>query len=192
MRSIRVFLCGVVLLAAAGVPAARGQRTAPAPPTFRVTSNLVFLDVTVVDKKGRVVTSGLTKDDFAITENKKPQRIFSFDAPATSAKTAENAPATILVLDLLNTPSSDFAYGRDSIRRYLAQRPDTLNSPTELMVLNNTTLDLVQAYTRSRSDLVYALNHVPPALPYKLSGGDWAGERLSQSIEALQQIALQN
>ena len=192
MRSIRVFLCGVVLLAAAGVAAARGQRTAPATPTFRVTSNLVFLDVTVVDKKGRVVTSGLTKDDFAITENKKPQRIFSFDAPATGAKTAENAPATILVLDLLNTPSSDFAYGRDSIRRYLALQPDKLNSSTELMVLNNTTLDMVQAYTRSRSDLVYELNHVPPAQPYKLSGGEWAGERLSQSIEALQQIALQN
>jgi uncharacterized protein with FMN-binding domain len=40
---------------------------------------------------------------------------------------------------------------------------------------------------------MYALDHVPPALPYKLSGGkDWIDQRLSQSIEALQQIALQN
>jgi hypothetical protein len=59
------------------------------------------------------------------------------------------------------------------------------------MVLSNTSLDMVQAYTRSRADLRYALDHVPRALPYKLTG-DWADERLSQSIEALQQIALQN
>ena len=192
MRSIRVHLCGAVLLVAAGAPHGQGQQTAPTTPTFRVTSNLVFLDVTVVDKKGRVVTSGLTKDDFAITENKEPQRIFSFDAPATGAKTAENDPATILVLDLLNTPFSDAAFARYSIRRYLALQPQKLNSPTELMVLNNTTLDLVQAYTRSRADLIYALDHVPPVLAYKLSGGDWADQRLSQSIEALQQITLQN
>jgi VWFA-related protein len=165
--------------------------------TLRVTSNLVFLDVNVIDRKGRPVVTGLTKDDFAITENGKPQRIFSFDAPATGAKTAEGAPATILVLDLMNTTSADSAYARDSIRRYLALQPKRLQSPTELMVLNNTTLDLVQAYTHSRGDLVVALNHVPPALPYKLGSQQfgsrgWLGQRLSQSIEALQQIALQN
>jgi hypothetical protein len=41
----------------------------------------VFLDVTVLDKKGRPVESGLTKDDFTITEDKIPQTIFSFEAP---------------------------------------------------------------------------------------------------------------
>jgi VWFA-related protein len=156
------------------------------------------------------VVTGLTKDDFTIIENGKPQRIFSFDAPAQSTGTspqrlfsydapragnagsAEGAPATILVLDLLNTPFEDSAFCRDSVRRYLALQPAQLDSPTELMVLNNTSLDMVQSYTRSRAELVYALNHVPPALPYKLSGADWIDQRLSESIEALQQIALQN
>lgn len=41
---------------------------------IKVTSTLVFQDVTVVDKKGRPVVSGLTKDDFTITEDIKPQR----------------------------------------------------------------------------------------------------------------------
>jgi hypothetical protein len=56
----------------------------PAPsdsPTFRLTSRLMFLHVTVLDKKGRPVVKGLTKDDFTITESKKPQLIFSFEAP---------------------------------------------------------------------------------------------------------------
>jgi VWFA-related protein len=192
MPFLRALLYGAVLLSVA--PGAwcpvQGQ-PAPAAPTFRVTSNLVFLDVTVLDKQGRPVVTGLTKDDFTITENKKPQRIFSFDAPDSGAKTAGNAPATILVLDLLNTPFEDSAFARYSVSRYLALQPKQLISPTELMVLSNTSLDMVQAYTRSRADLMYALDHVPRALPYKLTG-DWADERLSQSIEALQQIALQN
>jgi VWFA-related protein len=189
-----VFLFSVV--AGLSLPA-RSQNANPTTTTLRVASNLVFLDVTVVDRKGQPVVTGLTKDDFAITENGKPQRIFSFDAPATGAKTAEGAPATILVLDLMNTTSANSAYARDSIRRYLALQPKRLQSPTELMVLNNTTLDLVQAYTHSRGDLVVALNHVPPATPYKLGSQQfgssvWLDQRLSQSIEALQQIALQN
>lgn len=204
MRSIRAFVCGAVLLAVAGASPTQEQQTAPARPTFRVTSNLVFLDVTVLDKQGRPVVTGLTKEDFTITESGKPQRIFSFDAPlagnagsAAHAGSAGNAPATILVLDLMNTPSADSAYCRYSVSRYLALQPAQLDSPTELMVLNNTSLDMVQPYTRSRADLMYALDHVPPALPYKLGtmqlgNRDFNDERLSQSIEALQQIALQN
>jgi VWFA-related protein len=212
MPLIRALLHGAVFLSLTlgSSSIAEGQQAAPASPTFRVTSNLVFLDVTVLDKKGHPVVTGLTKDDFTITENKKPQRIFSFDAPAQStgarpqrlfsfdaptagnAGSAGSAPATILVLDLLNTRFEDSAFARDSVRRYLALQPAQLDSPTELMVLNNTSLDMVQSYTRSRADLMYALDHVPPALPYKLSGGDWIDQRLSQSIEALQQIALQN
>jgi hypothetical protein len=55
-----------------------------------VTSTLVFLDVTVVDKKGRPMVSGLTKDDFTITEDNKPQRIFSVEAPEAHTM-SENA-----------------------------------------------------------------------------------------------------
>ena len=170
---------------------AEGQQTAAAPPTFRVTSNLVFLDVTVLDKQGRPVVTGLTENDFTITEGTRPRRIFSFDAPATGEKTANNSPATIFVLDLLNTPLEDAAFLRDWVRRYLSLQSEQLDSPTELMVLGNNSLDMVQAYTRSRAELMYALNHVPAALPFKL-GGKWGEERLSRTIEALQQIALQN
>ena len=35
----------------------------------------------MLDKKGHPVITGLTKDDFAITEEKRPQRIFSFEQP---------------------------------------------------------------------------------------------------------------
>lgn len=200
MLSIPRLLGAVALLSVFSFPPleAQGQPAPSGTPTFRVTSRLVFLDVTVLDSKGRPVVKGLTKDDFTITESKRPQPIFSFDAPESHVdlNPAENnptgkAPATVFVLDLLNSRFEDFAYIRDQARRYLAAQPFRLNSPAELMVLGNRSLEMVQGYTRNKEDLLYALDHVPAALPYKLNAS-FSGERFGQSIDALQQIALQN
>jgi hypothetical protein len=69
-------------------------------PTIRLTSRLVFLDVTVLDKNRRPVVKGLTKDDFTITDDKKAQRIFSFEAPEThvvDANSTDTNPAATLM-----------------------------------------------------------------------------------------------
>jgi len=75
-------VCALVLLGAISVHRVRAQEPQPSgTPTVRVISALVFLDVTVLDKEGHPVVSGLTKDDFTITEDKVPQTIVSFEAP---------------------------------------------------------------------------------------------------------------
>ena len=75
-------VCALVLLGVISIHRVRAQEQQPAgTPTIKVTSALVFLDVTVLDKKGHLVVSGLTKDDFTITEDKVPQTIVSFEAP---------------------------------------------------------------------------------------------------------------
>jgi VWFA-related protein len=192
-----------LVFSTACVPAslqAQNQQTAPSTPTFRLNSTLVFLDVTVLDKSGRPVVTGLTKDDFTITEDKKPQRIFSFEAPQTHMmvpKTGDEnpdgkAPVTIFVLDLLNSNFEDFAYIRYEVKRFLTAQPEQLASPAELMVIGNEPLEMLQGYTRSRSDLMNALEHLPAALPYKKMNGSFFWERFAQSMDALQQIALQN
>src|SRR5579872_5527776 len=120
MRSIRALLIAM-LGGAFLLPLLNAQVAPPASgtPTSRVTTRLVFLDVTVLDKRGCPVVRGLTKNDFIVTESKKPQRIVSFEAPemhVDTNKSDENpsgrAPATILVLDLLNSKFEDFAYIR--------------------------------------------------------------------------------
>ena len=199
MSSLRLWLCGLALLGGWVQAGAQGTTGADAP-TIRVTSRLVFLDVTVLDKKGRPVVKGLTKDDFTITEDKRPQRIFSFETPAEHVPAADGeedgsknkAPVTIFVMDLLNSNFEDFAYIRYSVKRYLASEPETMNSPAELMVLGNRTLEMVQGFTRSKSEMLLALKRVPVALPYKLMMGSFGVERFAESIEALQQIALQS
>ena len=167
---------------------------------IHVTSNLVFLDVTVVDDKGKPVTKGLKREDFTITEDKKPQRIFSFEAPeehgAAASSDADNpdgkAPVSIYILDTLNEAPEDIAYYRFEFDRYLKTLPAQLAAPAELLVVGNESLELVQSYTRSRDELLTALHHVPATYPYKQAGASFGAERFVQSVDAIQQIALQN
>lgn len=202
MRLLQALLCAtvLVLVIAAQKSMAQAQQESSNAPTIQVTSRLVFLDVTVLDKKGHPVVTGLNKDDFIITEDKKSQQIFSFEAPETHSMDANagddnpegRAPVTIFVLDLLNSSFENFAFIRDSVRKYLASEPEQLNSPAELMVIGNQLLEMVQGYTRNKEDLLYALDHLSPAMPYKMMNGSFFVERFVQSIDALQQIALQN
>jgi len=179
---------------------AQGQQPATEPPTLRVTSNLVFLDIEVLDKWGEPVVKGLSKDDFTITEDQKPQRIFSFEAPqehAAAAKAQDDmlegkSALTIYVLDLLNSRPEDFAFIRTSLRNYLYAQPKELREPSELMVVGNRSLEMLQGFTRDREELMDALKHLPPTLPYKQMNVNFMAERFAQSIEALQEIALQN
>jgi hypothetical protein len=130
---------------------AAGQQATPTP-AFKVTSNLVYLDVTVLDKKGHPVVTGLTKDDFSITDDKQPQSIFSFDPPAPIISPAsepggeepQTAPATIVVLDRLNSQFADFSFLRQSLRKYLVAQPAQLPAPIELMLLDNASLELIR------------------------------------------------
>jgi VWFA-related protein len=202
MKLIQVLGCAAILLTVIPFCDLKPQAQQPSAgaPKIQVTSALVFLDVTVLDKKGHPVVSGLTQDDFTITEDKQPQRIFSFEAPEThvlgpsivDSNPEGKAPVTILVLDLLNSDFDDFAYIRYEVQRFLMSQPAQLASPTELLVVGNESLELLQGYTRSRADLVYALNHLPAALPFKRMRGAFFWERFAQSIDALQQIALQS
>ena len=59
---------------------ARRADTAPQQPAtvFRSGTELVLVNVVVRDKNGAVVR-GLTRDDFSIAEDDKPQTVTSFD-----------------------------------------------------------------------------------------------------------------
>lgn len=200
LRALVGLLSVALTLFSSAVEIAAQQQDGSEAPTLRVTSNLVFLDIVVVDKRGKPVVKGLTKDDFTITEEKKPQNIFSFEAPdqhttaaANDAESAEGKSArTIFVLDLLNSRPEDFAFIRTAVRNYPYGQPKVLARPAELMVVGNRTLEMLQGFTRDREELQYALQHLPPINPYKQMNVNFMAERFAQSIEALQEIALQN
>jgi VWFA-related protein len=76
----------VLLLAAAAAPGALAQQ-----PTFPSGVELITVDVVVVDGKGRPVR-GLTREEFVVEEDGRPQEIASFEAVAAPEEPAP-APA---------------------------------------------------------------------------------------------------
>jgi len=73
---IRPLFVAAVLVLATGSPHA--QNAATQRPVFRGGTELVLVNVVVRDRTGAVVR-GLTRDDFVITEDDKPQSVSSFD-----------------------------------------------------------------------------------------------------------------
>src|SRR5437667_7367100 len=75
------------------VPTQRPQRPRIEEDVVRVSTTLIQVDTTVLDKNGKIVT-GLTADDFEIYENNKKQQItnFSFVEPTPDKPTE---PSTV-------------------------------------------------------------------------------------------------
>ena len=68
-----------------------GQRSAP---TFRSSIDLVTINVVVRDKDGNIVR-GLTRDDFTVTEDGKPQSISTFDFEEITRQPLDAMPETM-------------------------------------------------------------------------------------------------
>ena len=115
------------LVAAMVFPFAPGQTPAQQPQTekdkqglyrFRVETELVLVNVVVRDKQGKPVTD-LTRDDFTVLEDGKPQRVSSFDfenldmqpivAASGPSQESRNAPAAAPAKPILTAKEADQA-----------------------------------------------------------------------------------
>lgn len=99
MRIARVLCCGVAALLLAGTERPLQGQAARQQPTFRSSTSLVEVDVTVLDKKGQFVP-GLLAEDLSLFEDGKPQKIQQFYAvehdampPATVERTLSRSEA---------------------------------------------------------------------------------------------------
>jgi VWFA-related protein len=197
------FPCSLLLLASTTSTPAQQSSQQPQQPTadsldsytITVTPKLVVLDVVVTDKKGNPVTN-LKKEDFEVQEDKKPQHIESFEAPASHAmppnvvihsaeeldRLAPNAPATILVLDEY---VSEFEYiytAHQAIQQYLKAQPQLLAQPTMLVAVNVDKMIVLHDFTQDRDAILTALNH------HDAGAADYSGSksRIGQAFLELQ------
>ncbi len=147
-------------------PQKAGRTDVPAA-VLRVTTRLVLVDVVVTDKDNRPAT-GLTRDDFVLLEDGKPQTIstFAFESPAVRAAGQPQppplppnvytnrpeyrmppGPLTVLLLDALNTPVTDQSFARQKMLEYLEtqllpnQRTAILALAENILVLQDFTAD---------------------------------------------------
>jgi VWFA-related protein len=164
----------VFLVAPTGLAQSTAQQaTTSAPPaqSLRVASRLVQVSV-IVRHKGAPVT-GLTKDDFTILDQNRPQKIAAVseqsyepdakmaDAPKNSNAIFSNhfdpnsgAPSsvTIILMDALNTPRQDMAKARSEVAKFLRQlqpneRVALYGLSTNLYVIHDFTKDIQSLLT---------------------------------------------
>ncbi len=202
MLSLRMLLCDAILLASFYSPLATSAQQISSLKTSNdpAPSRTVFLDATVLDREGHPVVKGLTSKDFVITEDYRPQQVLSLEYPsirddgadATTARGIEEKSRTILVLDSLNSSFQDIAFIRTSVRNYLLSQPTDLKVPTEMLVLDNNSLEMAQRYTQKRSELLQALDRESSVVHDQEKRDSFFEDRYKSSVEALQQIALQN
>lgn len=166
-------------------PVAEGSSTNP---VFRSTTRLVQVDVVVSDKHGRPIP-GLKESDFTVLQDGKPQKVHVFEphvgevadasasgekvAPKLPPNTYSNHPAaatadswTIVLFDLLNTPTTDQEYARKQLLEMLGTLPK--GRPVSLYLLTNR-LTMIQGFTDNPEKLLQAAESLRPARSHVLT-----------------------
>ncbi|HEX5234080.1 MAG TPA: VWA domain-containing protein [Silvibacterium sp.] len=163
------------LFAALLLPAFAAAQPANSTPTIQVTSRIVYVDVIVRDSAGQIV-HGLKQNDFHVLEDGKPQQIDYFaehvyNPAARVAKAVSvldfsntNTPGqadaiTILLLDLLNTSTSNQVVARKQMLKFLSALP-----PGRRILLFTLTdkLQMIQSFTGSPELLADAAKMLKP------------------------------
>ena len=185
----------LALLACAALPA---QRPVTVPEAVPFTSPAepgptgpIRLDVLVEGKEGKQETpiTGLTRQDFTISDNKTPRPITSFQA-VTSA-TVSPTQVTI-VLDAVNASYTLVSTARQQLSKFLRRNEGHLAQPTRLAILTDKGLQIQSAYTQDGNSLASSLDNTDIGLRIlrRSSGFFGADERNQISLSSLGRLVL--
>ena len=164
----------LMLIAALQAPILLGQAQTPGV-TFQVEVSYVDVDVVVTDERGQFVT-GLTRDDFAVFEDGKPQKIDTFslvDVPvekpddivlegrAVPADTQSNREpfdgrVYVIVLDDLDVSAMRSTPVRDAARRFVHDHMAA--NDLGAVVYTSGRSDAAQEFTTDRELLIRAID----------------------------------
>jgi VWFA-related protein len=176
---LRQFVCSL-LLALVLVPSVCAQ-TPSAEDKFTAHTELVTVPTIVTGKSGAHIHD-LSKEDFVLLQDGKPQEIAVFEEiqrPATPMRRPAIPPAvfsnvlpgntaprqlTILVLDLINTPFTEQAKARHALLEFLQESVDRGQS-TALLTVTSRGIRVVRDFTADPALLSAALKKVNGTQP---------------------------
>jgi VWFA-related protein len=173
---------GSLLLALAFVPYAAGSAQ-----TSQNASGQMTIHVTVDSRSGNPVED-LTKDDFSITDNKKPQ-------PITGFRVVKNVKTkVIIVLDAVNLSYMSMSFGREQLARFFTANEGHLAQPTTLAIFQDSGLKIRPSFTTDGNELRVLLDKYSIGLrDLRRSAGIYgADERLQISLRALEGLVSNN
>ena len=170
------------------LPAAAAlAQTTPAP-DFRIGTQIRVLDVTVLDKHGRPITQGLSKDDFRIVDGKGERPILSFEANGSGSSIAP--PRTVLVVDHLNSTMDQEEWEQHNVEKYLNEQPAQLPQATEIALLAPEGIQILQGFTTDKQTLLQVIPRLQSKVAYRLNGS-WVSDNFNVTVNGLDEIALQ-
>ena len=222
MQTSRVFLALMLLsLPLASTARLTGQETGSTPDqvnkdardlsntiTLHQTVRRVPIDVVVTDKQGNPV-KGLTKEDFTVKEDKKPQTVLSFDyqdgsvvsyvppkLPPLPANTfvnlptqQERGPLYVLYYDMVNTPMDNQMSAHQQILDFI----DKMKPGTRVALFGNMAgLHLVQGFTSDHEQLKRAMLYDGPGPHFPkvfVDGRNYGWQDAGASLQCLKFIA---
>ena len=160
--------------------------------TLHAGTQLVIVDVVVEDRSGHAI-HGLTRDNFVLTEQKKPQAIRNFEEHSAASDkkpgppippmppgtftdytpVAPDSTLNILLLDALNTPMRDQMFVRQQLLDYIKHERPGIN--VAIFGLTNR-LIMLQGFTSGPAVLRAAVDHrinskASPLLEDAVGGG---------------------
>ena len=158
------------------------------PPIPSGANRRVTINVTVMDSKGMPVP-GLTQQDFALFDNKKPTPITSFEAFG-SAQTPARPDEVILVVDAVNLEFQYVAYTRQEMEIFLRENEGHLAAPTSIFVASDTGVSGLSEPSANGIALADALDQNQSGLRMVgKSAGIWgADERFQVSLQMFMSI----
>jgi Ca-activated chloride channel family protein len=162
---------GGLVAAAIGV----ALTTSAAGQTFRADIDLVRLPVTVTDRRGAIVTD-LTRDDFIVLEDGRPQTVTQFSAGLGSAPDA--VPTRLgLLLDTSASMEADIRLSRSAAIKFLNALPEAeditlVDFDTEVRVARYGQRDFARLVERIRGRKPDGFTALYDALGVYLDGAD--------------------
>jgi VWFA-related protein len=193
-----LLLCGM----SAGQQPPSGLTSSSTPPTLQVYSRLVLVDVTVTDAKGMPVR-GLTRAQFHIYDDKRPQQISSFEEHAADPKARDESTSqaaglysndflihpprvNVILIDTntIDLPEQTQLY--DQLRRFIGELP-----PTEPVAIYHRWGDytmLLQNFTANHEQLQAAVRRAIPRLPIPGAASYRDRDTLKQMLTYIGQV----
>jgi VWFA-related protein len=154
----------------------QSQETQPAVPRFTSRASLVLVPAIVTDRNGTPMT-GLTKDDFYLSDNKQAQKISIFEEINTQpgeirridahdngftnavAPEAKTQRLTMILLDTLNTQFVDQVRARRELLK-LVEEALKPGEPVALLSITSSGLNVLNDFTTDPTVLAAAIRKV--------------------------------
>jgi VWFA-related protein len=171
---IVMFVCSLHAMQATQDDAARLPTATGNIQEIKVKTELMEVRTVVTNQKGAIIEN-LSKDDFELLENEKPQEISFFsvseiekdrivpEKPGTSTRTRERLSAppvrtTLLFVDNLHLSFSSLNRVKESVRRFIKEH--LTEQDAVALATSGQTLGLAQQFTRDRQLLSYAVEQI--------------------------------